>query len=161
VGFLKAEAVGPVVSALELHASYVSEDDLFTADRKDFTPSPFGLNIDWALLLDFDANGYLSAAEVFGRRASFVTKNIPLPSSTPPAAVRLARVPETSATEEFDCPVTVYASPNGFVAQAIVPDLMPGAVWFSLGKTFLVALNEGRIASVLFADTRGVESLQN
>jgi len=155
--FLKTEPTTEAAQALELHASYDVEGDWISANRKTITPAPFGLNIDYSLLLDFDANGYLAAAEVLGRRAFFETRNVRPPSSPPTATVRLAHIPRSSGVEEFDCPVTVYASPDGLLVQAVVTDLMPGAAWFSLGTSLLFALNDGRVASVLFADTQRAE----
>jgi hypothetical protein len=150
VNFLRAEPITDGTETRELRSSYDTEGDWVSADRKTITPAPFGVNIDNALLLDFDANGYLGAAEIIGRRAFFEPLNIGLSSSPPVAMVRLAHIPKSSGVEEFDCPVTVYASPDGPLVQAVVPDLMLGAVWFSLGRSLLFALNEGRVASVLF-----------
>jgi len=150
VGFLKTEPIGEAASPLELHAVYHVEGRIFCADRKTFTPAPFGLNIDYSLSLDFDSNGYLVAADaLLPSREFYETVHVALPSSPSMATMRLANIP-TGEDEEFDCPISVNASPDGLRAQVFVQDLMPGAVWFSLGRSFLFALNEGRLASVVF-----------
>ena len=44
-----------------------------------------------------------------------------------------------------------YATRDGARVQAVMPEIMPGAALFALGDTFFAAINDGRLASVLFS----------
>ncbi|MEA2720307.1 MAG: hypothetical protein QOJ39_2171 [Candidatus Eremiobacteraeota bacterium] len=148
--FLKVEPVKEAVGALELFASYDLQGDWVSAERAGFTPTPYGVNIDNTLILDFDENGNLSAVEVLGHMNSFDTRDINLPASSSMGAIRLADIPKNAGTEQFECNVMVGATTDGARVQAIIPEHMPDAAWLSLSRSFYIAIGHGRLASVLF-----------
>jgi hypothetical protein len=149
--FLTVEVLREVPAALEMVASYDTEGDWVSADRRVFAQASYGVNIDNALMLDFDEDGYLCAVEILGSRASFDVSDVSIPLSSPNALVRLTEIPQRPGAEQFDCIVNTSATPDGARVQAMIPDVMPGAAWFSLGDMFFAAINDGRLASVLFS----------
>jgi hypothetical protein len=150
-GFLRAETVTTFVPSRALHASHDAECDWISADRGDQPGAPYGVNIDYSVLLDFDADGYLCAAELLGPKAMFKESAISLPSAYERAVIRLTSIPDIPGSTSFDDDISIVKNADGTVVRASISDETSAPVtWFALSDTVYMALNAGRFVSMLF-----------
>jgi hypothetical protein len=150
-GFLTVETVTTFEPSRALHASYCPEGDWISADRAGLTETPYGANIDYSVILDFYADGYLSAAELLGPKNVFEESAVSRPSAYERAVIRLSSIPEMPGSAEFDDDITIVKNADGTVVRASISDGTPApATWFALSDTVYIALDAGRFVSMLF-----------
>jgi len=160
--YLVAEEVDRFQSQYQLCAHYDVETDWVAADRKDVLAdegvyggfaSPvrggYGVSID-VLLLDFDAERYLSAIEIIGKRSTFVNADVSVPVTARKALMRLRDTPTRPDSLDVETEVDVYTNHERSVVCVNLPEFNQRSVWFAVGENCYVALDQGRLTAVLF-----------